>query len=113
MTLQSKSIWDLLLKAFDLRYTLSTSSDRMGYDDSEVEDLERSARSTAVSMIYKLNDTTFRPLFIQGLEWTQASNVEDTAPNIDRQITWFYFLLEFFGNLKVFERRHSTYFDLC
>ncbi|KAL9043977.1 MAG: hypothetical protein Q9214_002853 [Letrouitia sp. 1 TL-2023] len=100
ITLQSKSIWDLLLKAFDLRYTLSISSDRMGYDDSEVEELEESARSTAISMIYKLNDTTFRPLFIQGLEWTQASDVEDTGPNIYRQITWFYFLLEFFGNLK-------------
>lgn len=72
------------------------------YDMGEVEVVEDAVDESAISMVYKLNDTTFRPMFLRMLEWTTfPTSKKDMKATICRQTTWYTFLLKFFGSLKV------------
>ena len=53
-----------------------------------------------IVMIYKINDTVFRPIFTRFLEWSTSSTLKDQKSKIHRQITIWTFLLKFFGTLK-------------
>ena len=56
----------------------------------------------AIKMIYKLNDATFRPVFVKLLEWaTATSSKKGSKARLYRQTTWYSFLHSFFETLKV------------
>lgn len=88
----------LILNAFDLRRTKLLKP----YDEQEVESIESSINDMTIKMIYKLNDSTFRPLFVQLTEWaTSAIPKSDTTGRVARLTTFYKFLDTFFGTLKV------------
>lgn len=95
----SSSLASLFLKAFDLRRIQFSPRTEDSYEDSEVEEVEEAVNETAIAMIYKLNDTTFRPLFIRIMEWSTA--LKDGKKGVQRKITWWTFLGKLFGTLKV------------
>ena len=97
----SETLCDLLLQMFDFRrIQLSPLADRH-LDLTEIGLVEDIVNETAISMTYKLNDATFRPVFLRMSEWTIFPISEDMKARIHRQTTWYTFLLRFFGTFKV------------
>lgn len=94
----SSTLTGLFLKVFDLRYIQFSPRTEESYEDNEVEEVEDAATESAIAMIYKMNDTTFRPLYLRILEWATA--LPDKRKGVQRRITWWTFLEKNFGMLK-------------
>lgn len=86
--------FSLLLDVFDLRSQGLTQSQLAAEDLDRLEDTMNEA---VISMTLKLNDTTFRPFFVQLVDWLSASKKDKTP----RATTFYRFLSEFFGRFKV------------
>lgn len=70
--------------------------------DSGVDDKLKEA---SIKYVYKLNDTTFRPLFETWVEWSTAESSLQSA----RQIALFDLLAHFFNTLKAIVTSYTTY----
>lgn len=102
----SETLGDLLLKLFDFRRVQLSPPTEGSYSLDEVAEVEDGVNEAAISMVYKLNDATFRPLFSRILEWTGVPDLKHdgkskTNAMLYRQATWYKFLLKFFDTLKV------------
>ena len=99
---QSQNLLSIFLKAFDLRRIQCSPRKEDSYDDSEIDQVEHTINEVVIKMIYKLNDSTFRPLFANILEWANNSATKkDRQGKLYRQITWYTFLHHFFDTLQV------------
>lgn len=107
----SETLGGLFLKMFDLRRIQLSPITGYSYDMAEIEVVEDAVNESAISMIYKLNDATFRPMFSRMLEWTTFPTLKDTKATIHRQTTWYTFLIKFFGTLKVYSRNSTRLSD--
>lgn len=97
----SEILGGLFLEMFDFRrIQLSPSTDH-SHDIAEIGLVEDIVNDSAISMVYKLNDSTFGPIFSRIFEWTTNVVSKDLKARIHRQTTWYTFLLKFFGTLKV------------
>ena len=97
-----ETLGGLFLKMFDLRSIQLSPLTGYIYDIGEIEVVEDAVDESAISMVYKLNDTMFRPMFSRMLEWTTfPTSKKDEKATIYRQTTWYTFLFKFFGTLKV------------
>jgi U3 small nucleolar RNA-associated protein 10 len=91
-------------KAFDLRREQVCSEDAQ-YEESELEDVENIVSDVAIKMIYKLNDTSFRPMFVELVEWaTNGLPKKDALGRLMRLTSFYKFLESFFATLKVCTR---------
>lgn len=84
-----------LLKAFEVRSLGSK------YDNNTYNRIEMAVSKTGLIIVMKLNDKTFRPLFVRMVRW--AINGEEGDPNFDtiqRQAIFFKFTTNLFANLK-------------
>lgn len=94
----------ILFKAFDLRCNQTALGDRSNFDDSDLNEVETALNDVTIKMIYKLNDSTFRPLFLKFVEWaTTGASKKDESAQMSRLTTFYKFLQVFFGTLKVCE----------
>ena len=92
----------LLRNAFDLRRTQLSDADGSAFDIDEIEEAETLVSDVTIRMIYKLNDTIFRPLFIELTEWAfKGVEQKDKVGSFARTTTFYRFLETFFGTLKV------------
>lgn len=99
---QSQNLLNIFLGAFDLRRIQCSPRTDDSYEEDEIYEVEISANKVAIKMIYKLNDASFRPMFVKMLEWaTTAANSKERKGQIYRQITWYTFLHAFFDTLQV------------
>ena len=99
---QSQTLHGLFLKAFDTRRIQFCPRTEDSYEEDEVEVVEQKVNEVAIKMIYKLNDASFRPLFIKTQEWASAAGTKkDRQGKMFRQTTWYTFLHAFFDTLKV------------
>ena len=96
----SDALANLFLKIFDLRRIQLSHRTDDSYEDAEVEEVEAAINSTLITMIYKLNDAVFRPIFTRFLEWSAGSTLKDKKSKIHRQTTIWTFLVSFFSTLK-------------
>jgi U3 small nucleolar RNA-associated protein 10 len=97
----STLLGQILLKGFDLRRSQTLAGDAV-FDQEDVQELEDDLNDVAIKMIYKLNDTTFRPMFVEIVEWvTKTLSKQDRIGRSSRVITLFIFLSKFFDTLKV------------
>ena len=96
---QSEVLGSMILKAFDLRQTHSCSRTKDNYDNEEITGIEDAVNQIALAMIYKLNDSSFRPMFRQFMDWAVGTR-SDSRGRIFRQITWYSFLYHFFDTFK-------------
>lgn len=89
----------LLQNGFDIRRT-QHGSEKLSA--GEISQLEQGISDIALKMIYKLNDTIFRPLFIQMTEWaaTDLPKSDVTGRHL-RLTSYLKFVANFFGTLKV------------
>lgn len=98
---QSEILSDILIKAFDLRRKQFSPNTAHSFSDDEVEDVEAVIFSSAVAMVYKLSDATFRPMFSKMWEWATNPALEaDKSATQHRRTTLYTFLGVFFDMLK-------------
>ncbi|OJD24658.1 hypothetical protein ACJ73_03978 [Blastomyces percursus] len=100
----------LLEKALDIRRTQLSQPMQSSYGEDDVDDIESQVNAMAIKMIYKLNDTVFRPLFVQLTEWaTCGLPKSDGSGRLLRLTTFYKFLGAFFGTLKSIVTSYSSY----
>lgn len=97
---QSEAFTRLLTKAFDLRRIQFCPRTEDSYDEEEVEEVEDASRRAAIALVTKVNDTIFRPIFVQLVEWAASSSAEAKA---HRQTSTYSFFIRFFEQFKVRE----------
>jgi U3 small nucleolar RNA-associated protein 10 len=100
----------LFRKAFDLRREQSSATDGTTFDDSELEKIESLVNDIVIKMIYKLNDSSFRPIFTEFVEWATNDLPKSDAHGRLQRLTSFYrFLQTFFGTLKSIVTSYASY----
>lgn len=100
------SLVKILYRAFDVRCE-QLANDRTAFSGEDIESIEAQVNEVTIKMIYKLNDTIFRPIFIQLTDWaTSKTSDKDAVTGVRRLTTFYKFLGSFFGTLKV--RRPSS-----
>ncbi|KAL8675492.1 MAG: hypothetical protein Q9168_000004 [Polycauliona sp. 1 TL-2023] len=97
VALHSEAFATLLTKAFDLRRIQFSSRTEDSFEESEVDEVEEATNKVAVAMIYKINDTIFRPICVQLVEWAASSSKIAT---VHRQTALYGFFMHFFDGLK-------------
>jgi U3 small nucleolar RNA-associated protein 10 len=79
------------------------SADAMAEVEAEVNEV-------AIKMIYKFNDSTFRPMFVSLVEWASNSlPKKDRSGRTLRLQSIYGFLIVFFDNLKSIVTSYATY----
>lgn len=98
---QSVILSSILIQAFDLRRRQFLPGTEHSFGDDEVEDVEAVIVSSAITMIYKLSDAEFRPIFFKMWEWaTNPKSEADKSAKLYRRTTLYAFLGVFFDMLK-------------
>lgn len=90
----------ILFRAFDLRRE-QASLPKSAFEVTDLEEIEDLVNEVTIKMIYKLNDTTFRPIFIKLVEWATDHPKKDAQAGLARLTTFYRFLQVFFGTLQV------------
>ena len=96
---QTEALGDIFIKAFSLRQAQLHPRTDDSYDNDEIEEAEIAVNETAIAMIYKLNEASFRPMFQRIMEWA-ISTRRGSQVKVFRQISWYTFLHHFFDTLK-------------
>lgn len=91
----------ILFRVFDLRREQVSLSTKSVFDTSDLEEVEDLVNDVTIKMIYKLNDTMFRPIFSKLVEWATALPKKDTQGSLARLTTFYRFLQVFFSTLQV------------
>lgn len=100
----------IVFKAFDLRREQVAIGDSAGFDADDLDEAESALNDVTIKMIYKLNDSTFRPLFIKFVEWaTTGAPKKDEQGQLSRLTTFYKFLQVFFGTLQVWNDPHFSH----
>jgi hypothetical protein len=104
----------ILFKAFDLRREQLALGANATFDAVDVDEIEDALNDVTIKMIYKLNDTTFRPIFTKMLDWaTSGLPKKDTQGSWARLTTFYKFLQVFFGTLQVCYHFSSKRFTIA
>lgn len=100
----------ILFKAFDLRREQAALGDKAIFDLSDLDEAESAMNDVTIKMIYKLNDSTFRPLFLKFVEWATAGVIKrDEQAHLARLTTFYKFARVFFGTLQSIVTGYSNY----
>ncbi|KFY07254.1 hypothetical protein V492_07311 [Pseudogymnoascus sp. VKM F-4246] len=108
VTKHSPILSTIFLSAFDLRRQWTVSEADITED--EISEIENLVNSVAIKMIYKFNDSTFRPIFANLLEWASTGlPKKDTTGRLLRLRSIFTFTTLFFTHLKSIVTSYTTY----
>ncbi|KFY90614.1 hypothetical protein V500_05078 [Pseudogymnoascus sp. VKM F-4518 (FW-2643)] len=108
VTKHSPILSTIFLSAFDLRRQWTVSNAAISED--EISEIENLVNSVAIKMIYKFNDSTFRPIFANLLEWASTGlPKKDTAGRLLRLRSIYTFTTLFFTHLKSIVTSYTTY----
>ncbi|KAK5054001.1 hypothetical protein LTR84_001963 [Exophiala bonariae] len=120
----SDLISTLVLRILDLRRLAqvaespnNTEEDKRHLTDEDILTVESRLHTLVISFIYKLNDTTFRPVFESWIDWAikgvDLSEVEDyhsnSASKLARTTSLFNLLTHFFNALKSIVTSYTSY----
>jgi U3 small nucleolar RNA-associated protein 10 len=104
---------EYLLQALDFRRVQLTIRTEDSFSDKEVVEVEQSINTVAIKMIYKLNDTTFRPIFSRLVDWAIKCpgfrKESSERAQLLRKMSLFSFLAHFFGTLKSIVTSYASY----
>lgn len=79
-------------------------------DITMIDDLESIVNEVAIKMIYKFNDSTFRPIFAKLVEWASTSlPKKDRKGRTARLRSMYGFMEVFFDNLQSIVTSYATY----
>jgi len=99
----SSTLFSLLLQLFKLRHAIDSQTEQE-FDDEEIEQLDGTLVDSALAMVLKLNDATFRPFFVQLVEQEGP-----TGATPEYAITFYRFLAAFFEKFKSIVTSYSSY----
>ncbi|KAJ5231167.1 hypothetical protein N7489_011875 [Penicillium chrysogenum] len=99
----------ILFKAFDLRREQIALGDKAIFESTAIDEAEAALNDVTIKMIYKLNDSTFRPIFLKFVEWATTGSSQDEQARISRLTTFYKFLEVFFGTLQSIVTGYSSY----
>ncbi|CAJ2510163.1 Uu.00g060630.m01.CDS01 [Anthostomella pinea] len=99
----------IFLQAFDLRRLQHSKEDTADDIISNLPRIEATTNDVALSMVHKLNDATFRPIFSQLIDWTTALPKKDTVGRNMRLLSVYGFLASFFDSLKTIVTSYAAY----
>ncbi|KAL3490142.1 hypothetical protein BJX62DRAFT_143071 [Aspergillus germanicus] len=99
----------ILFRAFDLRREQVVLVSKSVFDVSDIEAIEDLFNDVTVKMIYKLNDTTFRPIFTKLVAWATGLPKKDTQGTVARLTTFYRFLQVFFSTLQSIVTGYASY----
>ena len=104
---------DYLLQALDFRRVQLTTRTQDSFSDEEVAEVEHVLNNIAIKMIYKLNDTSFRPVFSRLVDWgTKCPGIRKESferAQLLRKTSLLSFLAHFFGTLKSIVTSYASY----
>lgn len=97
------------MDAFDLRRQWSLEKEH-NFSIEALGEIENTVNSVAIKMIYKFNDSTFRPIFAKLIEWaSSALPKKDKIGRTLRLQSVYAFLAHFFSRLKSIVTSYATY----
>ncbi|KAI8157864.1 U3 small nucleolar RNA-associated protein 10 [Colletotrichum sp. SAR 10_70] len=99
----------ILLSALDLRRREQATGKLTSATSQRVANIEASINDVALSIIYKLNDAAFRPIFAQMVEWSTQLPKQDITGRVLRRFSVYGFFLRFFESLKSIVTSYATY----
>ena len=109
VTKHSSILANIFRNAFDLRRRWTIASDGRFTIDAMTE-VETEVNEVAIKMIYKFNDSTFRPIFANIVEWASTSlPKKDKQGRVLRLQSVYAFMAGFFDNLKSIVTSYATY----
>ncbi|KAG2417997.1 hypothetical protein HFD88_001097 [Aspergillus terreus] len=101
---------EILFKAFDLRREQVALGSKAKFDADDLEEAEEIVNDVTIKMIYKLNDSTFRPIFTKLFDWaTTGISKKDRHGDVSRLTTFYKFLEVFFGTLQSIVTGYASY----
>jgi len=114
VTKNADQLFAFILQAMDLRRIQLTHRTEDSYTEPEVSAIETTLHSATLEIIYKLNDTSFRPVFLHLIDW--ATKCADLNPSANaskaktlRQTSLFHLLTHFFSTLKSIVTSYGTH----
>jgi U3 small nucleolar RNA-associated protein 10 len=99
----------IIFQAFDLRREQVALGDAAIFEASDIDESEAAVNNVTIKMIYKLNDSTFRPIFLKFVEWATTGAKKDEQAQVSRLTTFYKFLEVFFGTLQSIVTGYSSY----
>ncbi|KAF4761136.1 hypothetical protein HAV15_006933 [Penicillium sp. str.  len=99
----------ILFKAFDLRREQIALGDKAIFESTAIDEAETALNDVTIKMIYKLNDSTFRPIFLKFVEWATTGAPKEEQAQTSRLTTFYKFLEVFFGTLQSIVTGYSSY----
>lgn len=110
ITGSAKEILALFLQALDIR------KDCKDWDARAIEQVEKRIISVLLKVVLKMNDSTFRPLFLKLRDWAVSELADKDAAALQlRQITFFNFFTQFAATFKSIVLNYFNYVfeDIC
>lgn len=99
---QCEVLTETFIKAFDFRNQQYSLGPKNTMKENEINDVENDVIDSAIAMIYKLNDISFRPVFLRIWDWSVGMTDNDgTTTKIHRKTTVYAFLAQFFDSFQV------------
>lgn len=105
---QAESVSRLFQTVFGIRATSHTHENASGAGEDTDVTLVDQVKSTSIKFIYKINDTTFRPIFESWIDWTTSDHA-DMGDTASRQTTLFEVFTHFFDTLASIVTSYATY----
>ena len=100
---------EFLFKAFDFCRINEAGLLDTAYSKAQVEKVEQMVNEVAIALTMKLNDTVFRPFFIQLVEWATTTLPKgDRVGQSLRATSLFVFFAIFVDQLKVLGVTYSN-----
>jgi U3 small nucleolar RNA-associated protein 10 len=97
----------------DFRRVQLTTRTQDSFSDEEVAEVEHVLNNIAIKMIYKLNDTSFRPVFSRLVDWgTKCPGIRKEGferAQLLRKTSLFSLLAHFFATLKSIVTSYASY----
>ena len=113
----AEAISNLILQALSLRQFSSTDRTMAGNSEAGIEQVQNKINKLGIIFVYKLNDTTFRPIFEGWVDWVTKGDARNNAtsetntPSAQqwRRIAFFSFCNHFFSTLKSIVTNYASY----
>ncbi|KAI1335753.1 armadillo-type protein [Xylariaceae sp. FL0016] len=100
---------NIFLRAFDLRRRIYSTGEPADEVLRQLPRIDELIDNVGLRMVYKLNDTAFRPIFSQLMDWTSILPKKDIKGRHMRLLSVYGFLLSFFSSLKSIVTSYATY----
>ena len=101
IAMESDTLIKLFIQLFDFRRIQLSPPTEDSYVLEEIDETESAVSDCAIAMVHKLNDATFRPLFLQVTGWASPSSSSGVGNSTIYRLTAVYtFVYKFFDRLK-------------